>query len=38
METKPRQTYEPPRSCAVAVNLKAGILQASKPDYIPELW
>lgn len=38
METKPRRAYEPPQSCAVAINLKAGILQASKPDYIPTPW
>ena len=36
METK--QLYETPTTEVVEVKMDACILQASKPDYFPELW
>lgn len=33
-----KKIYEAPSSSVVELNLKASILQASKPDYIPAPW
>lgn len=33
-----KRPYESPSSETVVLKMKAGILKASKPDYIPEKW
>lgn len=38
MEAIPKLIYESPTAEVVEVKMDACILQASKPDYLPELW
>ena len=38
MSHQTKRPYESPSSETVELNLEAGILQASKPDYFPLEW
>ena len=38
METMHRQTYEKPTVQVVELKTETAILQASKPDYDPDIW
>lgn len=38
MKQPAKRVYESPSSTTVELKMEAGLLQASKPDYIPEEW